>query len=79
MLWMRWGSKNMCSVRVRPMPSAPKFPRDLGVAGGVGVGADLEGAVLVGLQTMPNGPVISGSTVGIWPSMTSPVVPSMER
>src|SRR5687767_8642516 len=25
MLWMRWGSKNMCSVRVRPMPSAPKF------------------------------------------------------
>ena len=41
-------SKNMCSVRHRPMPSAPKATACGRLVGLVGVGADLELAVLVG-------------------------------
>ena len=41
-------SKNMCSVRHRPMPSAPNATASLGLVGLVGVGADLQLAVLVG-------------------------------
>ncbi len=39
---------NMCSVRQRPMPSAPKLAGGARVLGGVGVGADLQAADLVG-------------------------------
>ena len=48
MAGMRSASKNMCSVRHRPMPSAPKLHGLLRRRGGVGVGADLQHAVLVG-------------------------------
>ena len=48
MALMRSPSKNMCSVRHRPMPSAPNLHGLRGVAGGVGVGADLQLAELVG-------------------------------
>ena len=48
MAGMRSASKNMCSVRHRPMPSAPNFAGLGGVVGGVRVGADLQAAVLVG-------------------------------
>ena len=45
---MRSWPKNMCSVRHRPMPSAPNFARHLGIVRRVGVGAHLQRAVLVG-------------------------------
>ena len=45
---MRSASKNMCSVRHRPMPSAPNLHGLRGVVGGIGVGADLQTAILVG-------------------------------
>ena len=39
---MRSPSKNMCSVRHRPMPSAPNFTACSGVVRGIGVGADAQ-------------------------------------
>jgi hypothetical protein len=45
---MRSPSKNMCSVRHRPMPSAPKSRARLRVGRRVGVGPHAERAVLVG-------------------------------
>jgi hypothetical protein len=39
---MRSPSKNMCSVRVRPMPTAPNAIALAGLLGRVGVGADLK-------------------------------------
>ena len=44
----RSSAKNMCSVRQRPMPSAPNWRATYGVPRNVGVGADLELAQLVG-------------------------------
>ncbi len=49
---MRSSAKNMCSVRHRPMPSAPNMPRLLGVARYVGVGANLEAADCGSTQLM---------------------------
>ena len=45
---MRSASKNMCSVRQRPMPSAPNLRAVRGVGRRVGVGAHLQRAHLVG-------------------------------
>ena len=45
---MRSASKNMCSVRQRPMPSAPKRARRARIGGRLGVGAHLQPAHLVG-------------------------------
>ena len=39
---MRSSSKNMCSVRHRPMPSAPNRDGDAGVVRRVGIGAHLQ-------------------------------------
>ena len=48
MATIRWSPKNMCSVRHRPMPSAPNDAGPGRVFGRVGVGADLQRADLVG-------------------------------
>ena len=46
--WMRASSKNMCSVRQSPMPSAPNLHGDARVGRRIGIGAHAELAHLVG-------------------------------
>ena len=45
---MRLASKNMCSVRHRPMPSAPNCARHAAIVGRFGIGAHLHPADAVG-------------------------------
>ena len=71
-------SKNMCSVRHRPMPSAPKRARGAGVERRLGVGAHLERRTSSAQPiSVAKSPDSSGWIVGTSPSMTSPVAPSM--
>ena len=77
MCLMRSSPKNMCSVRQRPMPSAPKL---LALAASSGVSAFVRtpscrnsSAHSMMVAKLPES---SGSTVGTWPRMTSPVEPS---
>ena len=46
--WIRSPSKNMCSVRQRPIPSAPNSRARCGVGRRVGIRANLERAIFVG-------------------------------
>jgi hypothetical protein len=74
---MRSASKNMCSVRHRPMPSAPNRAR-CGVERGLGVGADLQAAHAVGpFHQLAKSPDSSGSIIFTAPARISPVEPSM--
>ena len=77
----RRSPRNMCSVRHRPMPSAPNSPRDHRVLGQVGVGAHLEHAGSLSAQpsTVSNtAGRLSGVNSGTAPITTSPVVPLIE-
>lgn len=77
MAMMRCGSKNMCSVRQRPMPSAPNW-RAVEASSGVSALARtfiVRTASTHSIRT-PKSPVSSGWIVGTAPSMTSPVPPS---
>ena len=77
---IRVASKNMCSVRHRPMPSAPNFTACSRVVRGIRVGADA--AACGPRQPSPSGgaksPETEASTVGIASAYTLPVEPSME-
>ena len=79
---IRWPSKNMCSVRQRPIPSAPN---SRALAASLGVSAlvrTLSVAELVGPAPSGLGEVAAtsrASTVGTLPIMTSPVVPLIVR
>src|SRR5258707_1132942 len=70
---MRWGSKNMCSVRVRPMPSAPKL-RATSASCGVSAFVRTFSVRYSSAHFMiwANAPLSDASTVGTWPSYTSP-------
>ena len=76
---MRSASKNMCSVRHRPMPSAPNLratSESCGVSALVRTASRrLSSAQLI---TVSNAGEKLGSTVGTWPSMTWPEDPSRE-
>ena len=76
---MRLSSKNMCSVRHSPMPSAPKSRAWRASRGRVGVGAHAERARRVGPVPSPvaKSPDSSGWRIFTRPSSTSPVPPSM--
>ena len=75
---MRCASKNICSVRQRPMPSAPKR---FAVRASAGVSALARTPILRALSAhcmrMAKSPDSSGWMVATDPSMTSPVAPSM--
>ena len=80
MATIRWSPKNMCSVRHRPIPSAPN---DRALAESSGVSALVR---ILRVRTLSahdmnvaKSPVICGSTVGTLPIITSPVVPSIVR
>ena len=74
---MRSGSKNMCSVRQRPMPSAPYF---FAVSASSGVSAfartfmrrDLSAHSISVAKSVD----MAASIIATWPTNTSPVVPS---
>ena len=72
-------SKNICSVRHRPIPSAPS---SLAFLASWGVSALVLTESLLYLSahaiTLPNSPAIWASTVGIMPSYILPVEPSIE-
>ena len=62
-------SKNICSVRQRPIPSAPSSRAFLSVSRCISVCADFHCSVLVSQPMMrPNSPAIVASTVGMIPS-----------
>ena len=75
---IRSASKNMCSVRQRPMPSAPNS-RAVRQSSGVSALARTLRRRFASAQTIsvPKSPTSSGCTVGTSPSITSPVGPSM--
>ena len=77
---IRCPSKNMCSVRQRPMPSAPN---SRALAASFGVSALVRTLRVRTLSahdiSSAKWPEIVGSTVGTWPIMTSPVVPLIVR
>ena len=75
---MRLGSKNMCSVRQRPMPSAPNARAIARVLRRVGVRAHAQPAQPVGPahQLVEVRRRARACTVGTAPSITSPVEPS---
>ncbi len=77
---IRSPSKNMCSVRQRPMPSAPN---ERAVRASVGVSA-LARTLMRRTSSaqpisVPNSPVSSGLIIGTAPAITSPAAPSMVR
>mmetsp|Transcript_5280 Transcript_5280/g.16764 ORF Transcript_5280/g.16764 Transcript_5280/m.16764 type:complete len:205 (-) Transcript_5280:1501-2115(-) len=76
---MRLDSKNMCSVRVRPTPSAPKSNAVL-VSFTVSAFARTPRRLCCWHQRMmvSKSPLMLGSTSGTLPSNTRPRVPSME-
>ena len=75
---MRSASKNICSVRLSPMPSAPKR---IAVSASDGVSALVRTPMVRISSTqsisVPKSPDSSGSMVGMRPIMTSPAAPSM--
>ena len=75
---MRASSKNICSVRHRPMPSAPK-PRAVLASSGVSALARTRRRRTLAAQAISvwKSPVSSGSIIGTAPSSTSPFEPSM--
>ncbi len=75
---MRASSKNMCSVRDRPMPSAPK-PRAVLASSGVSALARTFRRRMPSAQPIRvwKSPVSSGSIMATAPSSTSPLPPSM--
>ena len=77
---MRPGPKNMCSVRVRPIPVAPKC-RARRASSGVSAFARIPRVRCSSPHsiTVPKYPESSGWEWGTSPSMTSPVEPSMEK
>ena len=76
---MRSPSKNMCSVRHSPMPSAPKS-RARWASLGVSALVRTPRVRYLSAQriTLAKSPESSGSRVGIEPAITSPVDPSIE-
>ena len=75
---IRSPSKNMCSVRQRPMPSAPN---ERAVRASVGVSAlartFMRRTSSAQPISVPNSPVSSGLIIGTAPAITSPAAPSM--
>ena len=69
--WMRSSSKNMCSVRHSPMPSAPNFTATR-ASFGVSALARTPSLRTASAQaiSVPNSPESSGSTIGIRPAST---------
>ena len=76
--WMRSSSKNMCSVRQSPMPSAPNLTASRASAG-VSALARTPSARTLSAQpiSVPNSPDSAGSIIGTRPASTWPVEPSM--
>ena len=75
---IRASSKNMCSVRQRPMPSAPNLTRHARIRRRVGIGAHAKLRALSAQPIrVPNSPDIAGSVIGTLPASTWPVEPSM--
>ena len=76
---MRSPSKNMCSVRHRPMPVAPKLRATLASSG---VSALVRTSSRLYLSasaiSLPKSPLSSASLVAILPAKTSPVEPLSE-
>jgi hypothetical protein len=74
---MRSASKNMCSVRHSPMPSAPNS-RAMRASAGVSALARMPSRRISSAQpmTVSNSPDISGLTVAMAPRITWPVEPS---
>jgi hypothetical protein len=72
----RSASKNMCSVRTSPIPSAPNF-NALRASAGVSALARIPSSRISSAHFMMvwNSPERSGATRGTIPRMTSPVVP----
>jgi hypothetical protein len=75
---IRAGSKNMCSVRQRPMPSAPNL-RAVSASSGVSALARtfmrrLSSAHSINCAKSPDS---DGSIIGTEPANTSPVAPSI--
>ena len=77
MATMRSSSKNMCSVRHNPMPSAPNL-RAWAASAGVSALVRTLSVRTASAQTMSSAksPDSSGCTVGTTPCMISPVEPS---
>ncbi len=71
-------SKNMCSVRQRPMPSAPNLRGGLGVERRFGVGADFScgGPRRPSPSARRSRRPAAGSTIFTEPTRTSPLAPS---
>ena len=80
MVWMRSPSKNMCSVRQRPMPSAPKL-RAVFASSGVSALARtfILRAASAHFMSSVNSGVGAAGTVGTASSKTWPVEPSIVR
>ena len=74
----REGSKNICSVRASPMPSAPKR-RARAASSGVSALARIRKTRWVSAHaiTLAKSPESSGSSVATCPSITLPLLPSM--
>ena len=76
---MRSPSKNMCSVRQRPMPSAPKRRATSESCGVSALARTLSfRALSAHCISVPNSFENLASLVGVWPSMTSPDEPSID-
>jgi hypothetical protein len=75
---IRSASKNICSVRQRPIPSAPNS-REMRQSFGVSALVRTRSRLTLSAQAMrvPKSPTSSGCTVGTEPSITSPVEPSI--
>ncbi len=75
---MRSGSKNICSVRHRPMPSAPNL-RAVSASSGVSalVRTFRRRAASAQPISVANSPDSCGSIIATRPTNTSPVAPSM--
>ncbi len=74
---MRAGSKNMCSVRHRPMPSAPNL-RAVSASSGVSalVRTFMRRSLSAHAIRVANSPDSAGSIIATDPTNTSPVAPS---
>ena len=74
---MRSGSKNMCSVRHRPMPSAPNL-RAVSASSGVSALARtfMRRALSAHSISVAKSPDMAGSIIATLPTNTSPVAPS---
>ena len=78
---MRSPSKNMCSVRHRPMPSAPNSRRVLASSGVSALVRTLRRRDFVGPghELVAKSPEMRPASSSTWPRMTSPVVPSRRQ